>query len=102
VAESSASKEGVATYYAARYKGRRTSSGERYRPGKLTAAHNDLPLGTKVRVTNLANDRVVVVTINDRCKKRKMRHIDLSHQAAKELGFLRQGKTRVLITALEA
>ena len=102
VAESSTGKKGVATYYAARYKGRRTSSGERYNPAKLTAAHNDLPLGTKVKVTNLDNDQEVVVTVNDRCKKRKTRLIDLSKAAAKELGFLRQGKARVLITALEA
>jgi len=96
VAESNTGKKGVATYYAARYKGRRTSSGERYNPAKLTAAHNDLPLGTKVKVTNLEND-----CVNDRCKKRKTRLIDLSRTAAKELGFLRQGKARVLITSLE-
>jgi rare lipoprotein A len=101
VAESNTGKKGVATYYAARYKGRRTSSGERYNPAKLTAAHNDLPLGTKVKVTNLENDCEVIVTINDRCKKRKTRLIDLSRTAAKELGFLRQGKARVLITSLE-
>ena len=102
VAESSTGKKGVATYYASRYKGRRTSSGERYNPAKLTAAHNDLPLGTKVRVTNLENDCEVVVTVNDRCKKRKIRLIDLSRAAAKELGFIGQGKARVMITALEA
>ena len=101
VAESSTGKKGVATYYAARYKGRRTSSGERYSPAKLTAAHNDLPLGTKVKVTNLDNNCEVVVTVNDRCKKRKTRLIDLSKAAARELGFLGQGKARVLITALE-
>ncbi len=102
VAESNTGKKGVATYYAARYKGRRTSSGERYNPAKLTAAHNDLPLGTKVKVTNLENDHEVVVTVNDRCRKRKSRLIDLSKSAARELGFLRQGKARVMITALDA
>jgi rare lipoprotein A len=102
LAESSTGKKGVATYYAARYKGRRTSSGERYSPAKLTAAHNDLPLGTKVKVTNLDNNCEVVVTVNDRCKKRKIRLIDLSRAAAKELGFLGKGKTRVMITALGA
>ena len=64
VVESSNGKEGVATYYASRYKGRRTSSGERYNPARLTAAHNNLPLGTKVKVTTLDNDREVVVTVN--------------------------------------
>jgi rare lipoprotein A len=101
VAESSTGTTGVATYYAARYKGRRTSSGERYNPAKLTAAHNDLPLGTKVKVTNLENDREVVVTVTDRCKKRKTRLIDLSRAAARKLDFLGQGKARVMITALE-
>ena len=101
VAESSTGKKGIATYYAARYKGRRTSSGDRYNPAKLTAAHNDLPLGTKVKVTNLENNQEVVVTVNDRCKKRKTRLIDLSRAAARKLGFLGQGKTRVMITALE-
>ena len=100
VVESSTGKEGVATYYALRYKGRRTSSGERYNPAKLTAAHNNIPLGTKVKVTNLENDREVVVTVNDRCKKRKTRLIDLSRAAARKLDFLRQGRARVLITAL--
>ena len=99
-AEISTGRKGVATYYASRYKGRRTSSGERYNPAGLTAAHNELPLGTKVKVTNLANNREVVVTVNDRCKKRKTRLIDLSREAARELDFLKQGRTRVLITAL--
>lgn len=102
VVESSTGSKGVATYYASRYKGRRTSSGARYNPAKLTAAHNDLPLGTRVRVTNLDNDREVVVTVNDRCRKRRTRLIDLSRAAARELGFLHRGKARVLITALES
>lgn len=101
VAESNSGKKGVATYYAARYKGRRTSSGARYNPAGFTAAHNELPLGTKVKVTNLENDQEVVVTVNDRCKKRKIRLIDLSKAAARELGFIGQGRARVLITALE-
>ncbi len=98
--ESSTGNKGVATYYASRYKGRRTSSGDRYNPAKLTAAHNNIPLGTKVKVTNLDNDREVVVTVNDRCRKRKSRLIDLSRAAARKLDFLRQGRARVLITAL--
>jgi rare lipoprotein A len=102
VVESRAGKEGVATYYASRYKGRRTSSGERYNPARLTAAHNNIPLGTKVKVTNLDNDLEVVVTVNDRCRKRKTRLIDLSRAAARKLDFLRQGRARVLITSLDA
>src|SRR6185369_13770937 len=84
--------EGIASYYANRYNNRRTNSGQRYDPAKLTAAHQSLPHGTRVRVVNLANDKEVVVTINDRCRPRKKPFIDLSRAAAKQLGFL--GKSR--------
>lgn len=93
--------EGFASYYAKRYNGRRTNSGARYNPEKLTAAHPALPHGTKVKVINLANDKEVVVTVNDRCRQRKTPFIDLSRAAAKELGFLGKGKTRVRIIPLE-
>lgn len=92
---------GLASYYARRYHGRRTNSGERYDPEKMTAAHPDLPLGTKVKVTNLANNREVIVTINDRCRKKAIAFIDLSRRAARLLGFLGKGTARVLITPLE-
>ncbi len=93
--------EGVATYYAKRYNGRRTNSGARYNPEKLTAAHSTLPHGTKVKVINLANLKEVVVTINDRCRKRKVEHIDLSRAAAQKLGFLGKGLAKVKIIPLE-
>ena len=93
--------EGVASYYAKRYNGRRTNSGQRYDPSKLTAAHPTLPYGTKVRVINLANNKEVTVTINDRCSPRKQASIDLSRAAAKKLGFLGKGTTRVCIIPLE-
>lgn len=92
---------GTASYYAKRFKGRKTSSGERYDPKKLTAAHPTLPFGTQVKVVNPANNRSVIVTINDRCRKRDESFIDLSRQAARELGILRQGKATVLIIPLE-
>ena len=60
--------KGIASYYAKRYNGRKTCSGVRYDPEKLTAAHPDLPFGTRVKVINLANDREVIVTVNDRCQ----------------------------------
>ncbi len=88
---------GLATYYAKRYNGRKTQSGERYRPEKLTAAHPTLPFGTKVRVVNLDNENEVVVEINDRCRKRKVHNIDLSRAAARKLGFLGRGMARVII-----
>lgn len=91
---------GVATYYAKRYQGRKTSSGVRYHPDKMTAAHQSLPLGTKVRVTNLDNNKEVTVVVNDRCRKRTSPFIDLSRVAAKKLGFLGAGKAKVAIHIL--
>lgn len=93
--------EGIASYYAKRYNGRRTSSGQLYNPDKLTAAHPTLPHGTRVRVINLTNNKEVVVTINDRCRSRKKPFIDLSRAAARKLGFLGKGITRVCIIPLE-
>lgn len=99
--EDSEGVEGIASYYAKRYNGRRTNSGKRHNPEKLTAAHPSLPHGTRVKVINLANDREVIVTINDRCRARKQPFIDLSRAAARELGFLGKGKARVRIVTLE-
>ncbi len=93
--------EGFATYYAAYYNNRRTNSGQRYDPLKLTAAHPTLPHGTRVKVINLTNDKEVIVTINDRCRARSGPFIDLSRAAAKKLGFFGKGKTRVRIIALK-
>ncbi len=93
--------KGLATYYAKRYNGRRTQSGERYRPEKLTAAHPTLPFGTKVKVINLANNEEVVVRINDRCRERNVPIIDLSRAAAEELGFLGEGLTKVRIVLVD-
>lgn len=93
--------EGYATYYAKKYNGRRTMSGARYRPDKLTAAHSTLPFGSRVRVINPANGKEVEVTVNDRCKPRKRPHIDLSRAAAKKLGFYGKGLVNVEIILLE-
>ena len=93
--------EGIASYYAKRYNGRKTCSGARYNPGKLTAAHPDLPFGTRVQVINRANDREVIVTINDRCRERGFPFIDLSRGAANKLGFLGKGTAKVRIIPLD-
>ena len=93
--------EGIARYYAKRYHGRRTTSGEIYNPQKLTAAHPTLPLGTRVKVVNLANNRSVIVTVNDRCREHEDSFIDLSRQAARQLGFLRQGKATVRLIIID-
>ena len=99
--EDSAGEEGTASYYAKRYQNRRTNSGQRYNAAKLTAAHPTLPHGTRVRVINLANSKEVIVTINDRCRPRAKPFIDLSRAAAKQLGFLGKGITRVRIIPFE-
>jgi rare lipoprotein A len=92
---------GVASYYASKFEGHRTASGERYHGDELTAAHRTLPFGTRVRVTNLANDASVVVTVNDRGPVRKDRVIDLSRRAARKLGFVADGTTRVAIELVD-
>ena len=85
------SMKGKASYYADKFNGRKTASGQIFRQGQLTAAHRHLPLGTKVRVTNLQNNRTVEVDINDRGPWCKGRIIDLSKAAAKQLGMVRSG-----------
>ena len=89
--------EGLAAFYANRYNNRRTASGQRYNPAKLTAAHPTLPLGTKVKVINLANNKEVIVTVNDRCRAKSKPFIDLSRAAAKQLGFLSKSIAKVRI-----
>lgn len=88
---------GWATYYAKRFAGQKTASGEIYDPAKLTAAHTRLPFGSQVRVVNIANGRSVVVTVNDRCRSRKHPYIDISRAAAREIGLLGRGNARVRI-----
>lgn len=82
---------GKASFYADKFEGTVTASGEKYRHNKLTAAHKTLPFGTKVRVTNLANDKHVEVVINDRGPYVDGRIIDLSRAAAEALGFENYG-----------
>ncbi len=91
---------GVATYYASRFIGRRTSSGQRYHPDKYTAAHAVLPLGTAVTVENLKSGQKVAVTINDRCRKRSFQLIDLSRIAAQKIGLWGKGAVKVRITPI--
>ena len=95
-------RDGVATYYAARFIGRRTSSGERYHPDKLTAAHATLPLGTVVRVLNPRTGQDVVVRINARCPPRHAPKnlIDLSRKAAQQIGLWGKGLIKVRIIPL--
>jgi len=93
--------EGIASYYADQYHGRKTSSGEVYDMNALTAAHREWPFGTRVRVTNLENGRDVTVRINDRGPFKEERIIDLSLAAAKQIGLIASGTVRVRIEVLE-
>ncbi len=83
--------DGKATYYGNRAHGRRTASGERYDKDALVCAHRTLPFGTLVRVTNLNNQRQVVVRVIDRGPFAVGRVIDLSTAAARHLDMLRAG-----------
>ena len=100
-AQTPTEQTGTASYYAKKFEGRRTSSGEKFSNKKLTAAHKTLPYGTKLKVTNLSNNKSVIVIVNDRLPKKSTRCIDLSQKAAKELDFIRAGKTKVKIEIIK-
>lgn len=90
-------KKGTASYYGRQFQGRRTSSGELFDMNKYTAAHKTLPFGTIVVVTNLSNNKAVVVKINDRMPQWNKREIDLSYAAARTLDYVSSGLTQVLV-----
>ncbi|MDM8559309.1 septal ring lytic transglycosylase RlpA family protein, partial [Candidatus Parabeggiatoa sp. HSG14] len=92
---------GDASYYADRFQGRTTASGEIYDKNKLTAAHQSLTFGTRVRVTFLKTGQSVEVIINDRGNFYKDRIIDLSRKAAEEIGLIRDGHGKVMIEILK-
>lgn len=94
------SETGMASFYAKRFEGRRCASGEIFRHDSLTAAHRTLPFGTRVRVTNLANDSSVVLRINDRLPRHSRRSIDMTRRAAKRLNFIREGLAKVRVEEL--
>jgi rare lipoprotein A len=88
---------GKASFYADSFQGKKTANGERFRQGKLTAAHKSLPFGTIVKVTNLKNGKTVKVRINDRGPYAAGRIIDLSKKAAKKIGMVKQGVADVKV-----
>jgi rare lipoprotein A len=87
--------EGNASYYGRELAGNRTSSGERFDPAAFTCAHRSLPLGTKLRVTNLSNGRSVIVRVNDRGPFTRGRILDMSLAAAREIAMVGPGHARV-------
>ena len=94
--------DGHASYYAEELAGQPTASGEPFEPEGLTAAHRTLPLGSRIRVTNLRNDESVIVRVNDRGPFAKRRVVDLSKAAAREIGMLKRGTARVRLELLPA
>lgn len=97
---SSGPADAVASWYGRRHHGRPTASGVIYDMHGLTAAHPSLPLGTLVRVTNLTNDRRVVLRITDRGPFVQGRSLDVSYGAARALGMLEQGVVPVRLEVL--
>lgn len=91
---------GKASYYAQKYNGHQTASGETYDMYAMTAAHRDLPFGTPIRVTNLQNGRSVVVRVNDRGPFKPGRIVDVSLAAAEQLGLILNGTADVQVDVL--
>lgn len=103
IANKSSSKRviyGLASFYANKFNGRKTASGELFSQSKLTCACNMLPLGTWVNITNVRNGKSVIVKVNDRLHPRMRRVADLSKAAATKLGYTAQGLVRVKVEVL--
>lgn len=100
--ENQTTEKGMASFYAKKFNGRKTTSGEIFNNDKLTAAHKTLKFGTYVKVRNLKNDSTVIVKVNDRLPKKSKRIIDLSYKGAKQLNFINAGLTKVEITVLDS
>ena len=91
---------GIASYYGRQFHKKRTANGEIFNMYRVSAAHKTYPLGTKVKVTNLENGKSIKLTINDRGPYVKGRIIDLSYKAARKIGFVNQGTTKVRIDVI--
>lgn len=93
--------KGDAIYYSNVYKGETMACGGKYQPWKMVAAHRNLPCGTRLRVRNLSNDKVVTVTVRDRGPYGdKETKLDVSRRAARKLDFISAGRARVKATIL--
>ena len=97
---SQSTETGMASFYNDKFEGRATASGEVFSQSKLTAAHKTLPFKTKIKVTNLANKRSVIVTINDRGPFVEGRILDLSKKAAIKLDFVDNGVAKVKLEVI--
>ena len=90
-------QSGAASYYGKAHHGKRTASGERFNMHSLTAAHRTLPFGTKLRVTSKDTGKSILVTVNDRGPYHGRRVLDLSQEAARQLGMIKLGVGQVTI-----
>lgn len=95
-------QRGLASWYGPGFHGEPTAQGELFDMHALTAAHRSLPLGTRVRVTNLENGRSVVVRINDRGPYKRGVIIDLSRRAAGQIGMIRDGRVQVEVATVRS
>jgi rare lipoprotein A len=91
---------GTASFYSDKFEGRQTANGEIFTQKGMTCAHNSLPLGTWVKVTNLSNKRSVILKVTDRLHPKNPRLVDLSKSAAKKLGYTGHGLTKVKVEVL--
>lgn len=94
-------QRGIASWYGTKFHGRKTSNGERYDMYAMTAAHKTLPIPAYVEVTNLRNNRKIIVRVNDRGPFESNRIIDLSYTAAHKLGILGKGTGLVEVRAID-
>ncbi|MBS1565138.1 MAG: septal ring lytic transglycosylase RlpA family protein [Bacteroidetes bacterium] len=97
---SAATQFGIASFYSNKFQGKPTANGELFDQQKMTCAHNSLPFGTWLKVTNLRNNRSVVVRVNDRLNYHNHRLVDLSRSAAGKLGYVKHGLARVKVQVL--
>jgi rare lipoprotein A len=95
ISHAQSAEEGTANFYSDTFQGKKMANGETYDKSKLTASHKKHPFGTKLKVTNVENGQSVVVTVTDRMGQKNPAIIDVTRQAAEELGFVKAGKARV-------
>jgi rare lipoprotein A len=91
----------MCSYYARMHNGHTTAGGEKFDSEALTAAHRTFPMGTKLKVTNLATGKSVVVRVNDRGPFVKGRDLSVTRRAARELGFLKEGIAKVRLEQVQ-
>jgi rare lipoprotein A len=91
---------GTASFYSDKFNGRQTANGEIFSQKKMTCACNVLPMGTWIRVTNLRNNRSIIVKVNDRLHPRMKRLVDLTRAGASKLGFVNSGLVKIKVEVL--